>query len=103
MALHCSPIAASISGLPFRCARSRTPDDPSPGVVILQEEFAAHRTGDHRVRDRELLGTNREIDVDDHQTDQPDPGRPVQDVHEPPGHVAEEIRIASEEDRLYAT
>src|SRR5207237_9675576 len=79
------------------------PDDPWPWMVIVQEKLAADRTGDDRVGDGEVRGTNGEVDVDGHQADQSDPCQPVQDVHESPGHVAEEIRIPGEEDRLHAT
>src|SRR5262245_46295708 len=76
-------------------------DNPARGIVLFQDEVAAHPAEDHRLRDRTLLGPQTEVDVNDDERNQSDSREAVQHVHPSPRHIGEEIRIAGEENRSH--
>src|ERR1700732_922804 len=77
-------------------------DGPAFRIVMFQILLARNPPNDHRLGDEKFFGPDRKIDVNCDQSDKPDACEPVQYVHPSPGHIAEEIWIASEEWRLHA-
>ena len=67
---------------------------PAFWIVVLVELSARDPTEDHRARELQLLGPQREVDVHHHHRDEHERREPVQHVHDTPRRVGEQIRIA---------
>src|ERR1700723_1147802 len=99
MALHRSSMSVSIAyGLLNRSLELRRFDlirhGPSCRIMLLEIELATHPSADHRVGNGKFLRADSEIHVNRDQRDQSDARKSVQDVHQSPGHVTEQKRIA---------
>src|SRR5258705_7786009 len=71
----------------LRDAAARIADDPPIRVVMLDVLPPRDPAEDHRLRDPPFVRTHREVDVRDHEADQPDAGQAVPHVDEAPRRI----------------
>src|SRR6266852_5928231 len=72
-------------------------DGPAFRIMMFEILLASNPANDHRLGDEKFFGPDRKINVDSDQRDKSNARQPVQYVHPSPGHIAKEVRIASEE------